>query len=60
MLSMSTELRRLIALQTHPGAIREQAIKDGLKPLKLAGAQKIAAGLTTLEEVLKVVPAEPD
>ncbi|WP_374537129.1 GspE/PulE family protein [Chitinimonas taiwanensis] len=60
MLSMSTELRRLIALQTHPGTIREQAIKDGLKPLKLAGAQKIAAGLTTLEEVLKVVPAEPD
>ncbi|QDQ27166.1 type II/IV secretion system protein [Chitinimonas arctica] len=57
MLSMSQELRRLIATEAHPGALKDQAIKDGLKPLKLAGAQKIAAGQTTLEEVLKVVPS---
>ncbi|GAB3259524.1 GspE/PulE family protein [Chitinimonas naiadis] len=58
MLPVSQELRRLIATQAHPNAIREQGIKDGLKPLKLAGAQKLAAGLTTMEEVMKVVPSE--
>lgn len=60
MLSISNELRRLVASVAHPGLIKEQAIKDGLKPLKLAGAQKIAAGLTTLEEVMKVVPSDFD
>jgi general secretion pathway protein E len=59
MLTVSNDLRRLIASQAHPVAIKEQAIRDGLKPLKLAGAQKIAAGLTTLEEVMKVAPPEP-
>ncbi|WP_269531377.1 GspE/PulE family protein [Chitinimonas sp. BJYL2] len=58
MLSVSNELRRLIAGGGEPGVLREQAIKDGLKPLKLAGAQKIAAGQTTLEEVVKVVPSD--
>ncbi|HEY9101741.1 GspE/PulE family protein [Chitinimonas sp.] len=58
MLPVSTELRRLIATQAHPNAIREQAIRDGLKPLKLAGAQKLAAGLTTLDEIMKVVPSD--
>ncbi|MBV8466892.1 MAG: type II/IV secretion system protein, partial [Burkholderiales bacterium] len=60
MLPMSNELRRLIATVAHPGAIKDQAIKDGLRPLKLAGAQKVASGMTTIEEVIKVVPADQD
>jgi general secretion pathway protein E len=35
---------------------RKQAIKDGMMPLRLSGAQKVAAGLTTIPEVLKVAP----
>ena len=58
MLTISNDLRRLIASGGIPTAIKEQAIRDGLKPLKLAGAQKIAAGQTTLDEVLKVTPPE--
>lgn len=58
MLGMSNDMRRLIAGTAEGVAVREQAIRDGLKPLKLAGAQKIAAGLTTMEEVLKVVPSD--
>jgi general secretion pathway protein E len=27
-----------------------------MKPLRISGAQKIAAGLTTLEEVIKIAP----
>jgi general secretion pathway protein E len=59
MLTISNDMRRLIATDTHPGAIREQAVRDGLKPLKLAGAQKIASGQTTMEEVMKVAPPDP-
>jgi general secretion pathway protein E len=36
--------------------IRRKAMKRGMKPLRLAGAQKIAAGITTFEEVMKVAP----
>lgn len=35
---------------------RKQAIKEGMVPLRLSGAQKVAAGLTTIPEVLKVAP----
>ncbi|HMU87961.1 MAG TPA: hypothetical protein PKC11_10090, partial [Agitococcus sp.] len=30
--------------------------KEGLLPLRLSGAQKVAKGLTTIEEVLRVAP----
>jgi general secretion pathway protein E len=35
---------------------RKKAIKAGMRPLNLAGAQKVAKGMTTIEEVLKVAP----
>ncbi len=37
--------------------IRHRGMKGGMKPLRLAGAQKIAAGQTTFDEVLKVAPS---
>ncbi len=37
-------------------ALRLQAVKDGMRPLRLAGVMKIAEGLTTLEEVLRTTP----
>jgi len=39
---------------------RKAAIKQGMKPLNLGGAQKVAKGLTTIEEVLKVAPPRYD
>jgi general secretion pathway protein E len=36
--------------------LRRQAFKEGMRSLRLSGAQKVAAGLTTLEEVLRVTP----
>jgi general secretion pathway protein E len=38
-------------------ALRRQAVKDGMRPLRLAGAMKVAEGATTLEEVLRATPA---
>ncbi len=37
--------------------LRRQSLADGLRPLRLAGAMKIAEGVTTLDEVLRVTPA---
>ena len=37
--------------------LRQQALKDGLRPLRLAGIMKVAEGVTTLDEVLRATPA---
>jgi len=31
-------------------------MKEGMKPLRISGAMKVAAGVTTIDEVLKVAP----
>ncbi len=36
--------------------LRRQAVSDGMRPLRLAGALKVAEGLTTIEEVLATTP----
>ncbi len=38
-------------------AIRTQGFKEGMRSLRLAGAQKVGAGFTTISEVLRVAPA---
>lgn len=37
-------------------ALRKQAMREGMRTLRLSGAQKISAGLTTIEEVIRVAP----
>lgn len=37
-------------------ALRRQAVADGMRPLRLAGALRVAEGVTTLEEVLSATP----
>jgi len=53
---MSPELRKLVTSQTDLARLREQATREGMKPLRISGARKVAAGLTTIEEVLKIAP----
>ena len=55
-LLMSPELRKLITPTTDIAPLREQASKEGMKPLRISGALKVANGLTTLEEVVRVAP----
>ncbi len=56
LLLMTQELKSVISGTPDLAAIRRKAMKGGLKPLRLAGAMKIAAGETTIEEVLKAAP----
>lgn len=55
-LTLSDSLRELVTGDTDITALRRQAFKEGMRSLRLSGAQKIAAGLTTVEEVLRVTP----
>jgi len=49
-------VKQLIAAGAEMAKVRDQALKDGMKPLRVSGAMKIGAGLTTMDEVLKVAP----
>lgn len=60
MFRFSDETRRLISDECDLAQLRKQAIRDGLQPLRLSGANKVARGETTIEEVLRVAPAPMD
>lgn len=56
-LPVSREISRLITDDFDLDELRQQALREGMHTLRLSGAQKIAAGQTTPEEVLRVTPA---
>ncbi|MCY1314762.1 type II secretion system protein E [compost metagenome] len=53
---LSENIKQLIGPETDLVALRRQAFKEGMRSLRLSGAQKIANGQTTIEEVLRVTP----
>ncbi len=53
-------IKALVNDKADLSALREQAFKEGMKPLRISGAMKVGAGLTTIEEVLKVAPPVRD
>jgi general secretion pathway protein E len=55
-LVLSTEMKRIIGDGGTLNQIKQQAYREGLQPLRLAGARKVADGITTIEEVMRVVP----
>jgi general secretion pathway protein E len=57
LLTVTQPFSKLIKEETDIHALRQQSMDDGLKPLRVAGALKIAEGATTAEEVLKVTSA---
>jgi len=59
-LVFTSAIKNLVNANADLAALREQAFKDGMKPLRISGAMKVGAGLTTIEEVLKVAPPVRD
>jgi general secretion pathway protein E len=55
-MTLTPAMRRLVHAEGDDGKLREQAYREGMRPLRVSGASKIAAGLTTTEEVVKVAP----
>ena len=56
LLLMTDGARAHVHPQLDATALRKRAVKDGMRPLRLAGAMKVAEGLTTLEEVMRTTP----
>ena len=56
MMPMSGRLRALIAADLDLGRFGGAALKEGMKPLRISAAMQVAAGLTTVREVLNVLP----
>jgi general secretion pathway protein E len=53
---MTPELRKAVADEVNLDVLRERAFREGMKPLRIGGAMKIASGLTTIEEIMTVAP----
>ncbi|MBP8019503.1 MAG: type II/IV secretion system protein [Hylemonella sp.] len=56
LLMVSDAFKDKVNKEPNIDALRRQAVADGMRPLRLAGALRVAEGMTTLEEVLTATP----
>ena len=56
LLVVTEPMRDLVTERPQIEALRRQAVADGMQPLRLAGALRVAEGRTVLEEVLSATP----
>jgi type IV pilus assembly protein PilB len=49
------DIRSLIVAKSDASVIRAQAIKNGMKTLSEDGFQKAVQGITTIEEILRII-----
>jgi general secretion pathway protein E len=55
-LVITRDLKKLLVAEPDLAKLTDAAYRSGMRPLRVSGAMKIAQGITTLEEVLKVAP----
>jgi general secretion pathway protein E len=56
MMPMSSKLRAIISADLDLSRLGVTALAEGMKPLRISAAMQVAAGLTTVREVLNVLP----
>ena len=56
LLTVTEAFKDKMSSQPNIDALRRQAVTDGMRPLRLAGAMKVAEGLTTIDEILASTP----
>ncbi len=56
----SPEVRKMIKPAMEVAKVREQGYREGMRPLRISGALKVAQGTTSLEEIIKVAPPIDD
>jgi len=56
LLVVTDAIRLLVARESDLQEVREQAARDGLRSLRVSGAEKVVLGLTTIDEVLRAAP----
>ena len=57
---VTRKMRELIVARATEVAVREEAVASGMRSMRADGLTKALAGRTTLEEVLRVTPPDPD
>jgi general secretion pathway protein E len=57
LLVVSEAFKEKVNREPNADALKRQAVADGMRPLRLAGALRVAEGLTVIEEVLSSTPA---
>lgn len=57
-LTVTRHLRELVVARAPEGALHDEAVAAGMRSMRADGLAKALAGVTTLEEVLRVTPAE--
>ena len=55
-LMCSSGIKEIVGRGGDLAKIRELAYREGMKALRISGAMKVAAGYTTIEEVMKTAP----
>jgi general secretion pathway protein E len=58
LMMIDEEVREMIHLRQTAGIIKQKAIEKGLRTLRMDGARKVMAGVTTIAEVLRVTQAD--
>ncbi|ACV26228.1 GspE/PulE family protein [Kangiella koreensis] len=58
LLKVTDDLKTLVYENGEIRQLRRQGIKDGMNLLRVSGAYKVVAGMTTIEEVLRVAPRD--
>lgn len=58
LLKVTDELKTLVYDNAEVRQLRRQGIEDGMNLLRVSGAYKVAAGVTTIDEVLRVAPRD--
>ncbi|WP_372661561.1 GspE/PulE family protein, partial [Hydrogenophaga sp.] len=56
LLTVTEAFKEKVSREPQLDVLRKQAVADGMRPLRLAGAVRVAEGLTTMEEVLSCTP----
>jgi len=56
LLVVTEAFKEKITREPNADALKRQAIADGMRPLRLAGALRVAEGLTVVQEVLSTTP----
>ncbi len=54
-MTISDEIERLIASNGNSHELRDLAIAQGMIPMRTAGLQQVASGVTTVEEIFRVI-----
>jgi general secretion pathway protein E len=56
LLVVTEAFKEKVSKEPNIDALRRQAVQDGMRPLRLAGALKVAEGVSTIEEILAATP----